>query len=87
DRGRIAETLRDLREIRRAMPEDPYLLYSQGSDTTERVTDAALPEPADAVDAVISGAGGSDLVGIYAAGQMFRGFASSFGQRNWSTTA
>ncbi len=87
DRGRIAEALRDLREIRRAMPEDPYLLYSQGSDTTERVTDAALPEPADAVDAVISGAGGSDLVGIYAAGEMFRGFASSFGQRNWSTTA
>jgi predicted Zn-dependent protease len=32
---------------------------------------------------VVASAGGADLVGIFASGPVFRGFANSLGQRNW----
>lgn len=86
DRQRLGDALRELREIRALVPDDPFLLYSTGSHTTERVRAGVLPGAGDAADAVISGAAGSDLVGIYAAGETFHGFASSLGQRNWSVT-
>ena len=35
------------------------------------------------IDAVLGAARGQDLVGLYAGGPVCRGFANSFGQRNW----
>ena len=87
DHARMEALLSDLRVRRSALPPDPHLLYSTGSDATERLIGGAPPEPGDAVDAVVAGAEGRDLVGIYAAGQTFRGFASSLGQRNWFSAA
>jgi len=43
----------------------------------------ALPPSADAVERILDAARGTDLVGLYAAGPVFRGFADSHGQRNW----
>lgn len=83
DHRRVGDLMSDLREQRAVLPDDPYLLYSTGSDASERLVDGQAPSSTDAIDAIVSGAGDSDLVGIYAAGQSFRGFASSFGQRNW----
>ena len=45
-----------------------------------------LPGREQAVDSVIEVAGKHDLVGIYAAGGIHRGFANSLGQRNWFTS-
>ncbi len=83
DHSRIDSLLAELRAVREVLPADPHLLYSTGSGSSERLVDGGQPSPEDAVDAVVSGAAGRDLVGIYAAGQTFRGFASSLGQRNW----
>jgi predicted Zn-dependent protease len=46
-----------------------------------------LPAAGKIVDEVIGAAQGLDLVGFLAAGPIYRGFANSFGQRNWHETA
>jgi predicted Zn-dependent protease len=38
------------------------------------------------VDRIAAATAGTDMVGIYAAGVVLRGFANSFGQRNWYQT-
>ncbi|MEM7341682.1 MAG: metallopeptidase TldD-related protein [Actinomycetota bacterium] len=83
DRARIASMLRDLRERRSVAPPDPYLAYATDVSSSERVNEGSVPEPGWAIDAVQKAAGDSDLVGIYAAGDTFSGFANSLGQRNW----
>ncbi len=51
-----------------------------------RVRGDPLPPAEVVIDAVLGAADGLDLVGLYAAGPMYRGFANSFGQRNWHET-
>lgn len=83
DQARLARTLDDLREARRLLPPDPYLSYATEVRSTERVHAGALPEPDWAVSRIQSVGTGRDLVGLYAAGDTFAGFANSLGQRNW----
>ncbi len=65
------------------LPEDPYLLYATEVNSTEQIADSRLL-PANQVIADIVDAGdGADLVGILAQGTIYRGFANSFGQKNW----
>jgi predicted Zn-dependent protease len=42
-----------------------------------------LPQREEAVTAILDAGRGRDLVGIYAAGGIYAGFANAFGQRNW----
>lgn len=83
DRRRTGEVLGDLREQIRFVPEDPYLLHATdtGSTTDERPAD--LPDGEGAVDRILDACAGRDLVGIYASGDVFSGFASSLGLRHW----
>ncbi len=88
DRARVLRTLESLREQRAMVPEDPYLVYSTSDVRTSTVRRADLPEPATVLGEVGEAASGpADLVGIYAAGDSFDGFASSLGQRNWAQSA
>jgi len=83
DDARLATLLSQLREQRAFVEDDPFLLYNTEPTSTERVERGSIPEP-DAALAEIRAAGkGRDLVGIYAAGDTFQGFANSLGQRNW----
>ena len=83
DDARLATLIARLREQRRLVPDDPYLLYNTEPTSTERVEHGDVPAP-DAALADIRHAGkGRDLVGIYASGDTFSGFANSLGQRNW----
>lgn len=86
DRPRLAELIEDLRETRQHVPEDPYLLYATEPRSGERLAENRLPDGAAAVGAVRDAGKGRDLVGIYAAGGIHTGFASSLGQRNWYTS-
>ncbi len=83
DRPRVTALLASLREQRAAAPEDPYLLYA--TEISDSVTEStgSMPSPGDAAGLIIDGAAGRDLVGIYAAGDTYSGFANSLGQRNW----
>lgn len=83
DRARIGELLRLLREQRTALPADPYLLYAREPHNTEHEAAAQVPDAGTAVTQIMDAATGVDVVGIWASGTLYRGFANSLGQRNW----
>lgn len=87
DDSRLAGLIVQLRDQRRLVADDPYLLYNTQVESTERTERGDIPTP-DAALADIRRAGEHrDLVGIYAAGDTCSGFANSLGQRNWFQSA
>ena len=83
DLASAREALAGLRDSLDSLPEDPWLLYNEAPRSTETVRRGRLSPAEGVVDEVLVQAKGKDLVGIYAAGTIFRGFANSLGQRNW----
>lgn len=83
DSGRIARALDELRTAVAASPEDPYLLVSETPCNSERRMGGVMPEPAEIVDAVLEAGRGRDLVGFFAGGPVWTGFANDAGQTNW----
>lgn len=83
DRARVGLLLDQLREQRRLVPPDPFLSYAAEVSSSERVDGGELPSSEAAIDEIRSAGSGKDLVGIYASGDTFVGFANSLGQRNW----
>jgi predicted Zn-dependent protease len=77
------QTLGRLREVLGDLPEDPWLLINETPHSTSNERRGALAPAEDVVSQVIRGAEAKDLVGFYAAGTIYRGFANSLGQRNW----
>jgi predicted Zn-dependent protease len=77
--GRLREALRDL-------PADPWLLINEEPRSSESERRGALASANAVVEEVLGTAAGRDLVGIYAGGTIYRGFANSLGQRNWHET-
>ena len=86
DRARLASAVEALRATRPYLPEDPHLLYAEHAPTSEQIHRGHLPEAPAGAAAVQAIGAQHDLVGIYAAGPIHSGFASSFGQRNWHST-
>ena len=83
DRGRLAQAVAALREQLPYLPEDPHLLYATEVQSSVQAGANRLPDSAAAVAAVLEAGRGQDLVGFYAAGCIYAGFANAFGQRNW----
>lgn len=83
DRSALASLIAALRAARAQLDEDPHLLYATDVRSSERRQPAVLPRGSDALDAVRDAGAGRDLVGIYAAGTSYAGFANGLGQRNW----
>jgi predicted Zn-dependent protease len=86
DTKRVTRLVQDLREKRAVLPEDPHLLYATEVNSSEQHGARDLPDAPDAIDAIQAAGQDRDLVGIYAAGGIYKGFASSLGQRNWFST-
>jgi predicted Zn-dependent protease len=59
------------------------LLYATEVQSSVQAGANRLPDSATAVAAVLEAGRGRDLVGFYAAGCIYAGFANAFGQRNW----
>jgi len=76
-------TIARLRDAISDLPEDPWLLVAEQPESTETAHRGRLAPGADVVRQVVDAAQGRDLVGFYAGGTIQRGFANSFGQRNW----
>jgi len=87
DRPRVSALIASLREQRAVMPADPHLLFATEVSSSLTELTGAMPEPGDAAGLIIQGAAGRDLVGVYAAGDTYSGFANSFGQRNWFSSS
>jgi predicted Zn-dependent protease len=83
DAALVDAVIAELRADLPVLPEDPYLLYSTAVQGSEVVRRGCLPPAEEAIDTVVGSARGADLVGIFASGPVFRGFANSAGQRNW----
>jgi predicted Zn-dependent protease len=83
DGERLEALVEELRQKLPYLPEDPYLLYATEVHNSESHGDNRLPAAEDAVAALIAAGEGRDLVGIYASGGTYAGFANSLGQRNW----
>lgn len=75
--------LAELRSTLADLAADPYLLYATDVRSSQNKRSGTLPSPEDCVEQIVAAARGQDLVGIYAAGTIYRGFANSLGQRNW----
>lgn len=87
DRAQLDTLIRSLREQRSVVPDDPYLVTSTDGASTEKISTTETPASAFVLDEIQSVSKGKDLVGIYADGSMYSGFASSLGQRNWYQTS
>jgi len=83
DRADIGEALVALRGAIADLPDDPHLDYATDVCSTRTVRTSNLPHSEQIIASVLDAAQGLDLVGIYAAGPVYRGFANSLGQRNW----
>jgi predicted Zn-dependent protease len=83
DRSAIAATVAAARSALADAVDDPHLLVATDVRSSREVRGSPLPPAESLVDAVLDAARGADLVGLYAGGTMYRGFANSRGQRNW----
>ncbi len=83
DRDDIAAALAALRAVLDDVPEDPHLAYATELRSSRDVRSATLAASEEVIASVLAAGAGLDLVGIYASGPVYRGFANSLGQRNW----
>ncbi len=83
DREAIMRAIATLRAALPELADDPHLLLPEGIVSTRVKRDGALPPSEVIVDEVLDAAKELDLVGLLAAGPLYRGFANSEGQRNW----
>ncbi|HSF34376.1 MAG TPA: metallopeptidase TldD-related protein [Candidatus Tectomicrobia bacterium] len=83
DRAHLNQVITELREQLPYLPEDPHLLYATTVHSSVHQGENRLPVKADAVAAMLDAGTGRDLVGLYAAGGIYAGFANALGQRNW----
>ncbi|NBB82276.1 MAG: peptidase, partial [Alphaproteobacteria bacterium] len=83
DAARAGMLLERLRERLPHLPEDPYLHFSEQAEESWHDRPAALPDADEAVGTIADLADGLDLVGIWAAGSVAEGLASSIGHRHW----
>jgi predicted Zn-dependent protease len=72
-----------LRSVLPDLTDDPHLLLPSTVDSTRTSRGGPLPPSAAMVETILDAANGHDLVGLLAAGPVYRGFANSDGQRNW----
>jgi len=83
DRQRLHDALAQLRQTLPLLPVDPYLRLDESPWQSHDLQAQPLPDCAEALSLIEREAGDLDLVGIYAAGPICRGFASSFGAFGW----
>jgi predicted Zn-dependent protease len=79
----LTEHLDRLRRALDDLPEDPWLLVNERPQSTDRARRGALAAAEEVLRQATDAARGRDLVGLYAGGTIYRGFANSLGQRNW----
>ncbi|MGS7253374.1 TldD/PmbA family protein [Pseudomonas anuradhapurensis] len=83
DSQRLDTALEQLRQTLPLLAVDPYLRLDQSAWHSHSQQQQPLPELHEVLALLEREAGDLDLVGIYAAGPICRGFASSFGAFGW----
>nr|WP_225932830.1 TldD/PmbA family protein [Pseudomonas oryzicola] len=83
DSQRLDTALEQLRQTLPLLAVDPYLCLDESAWHSHSQQQQPLPELNEVLALLEREAGDLDLVGIYAAGPICRGFASSFGAFGW----
>ena len=83
DRTRLQSTVAELRTMIGHLPEDPHLMLASDGESFEDLTESLLPESSEVVSEVCKAAEGYDFVGLYAAGDIHRAYASTSGIRRY----
>ena len=83
----LGHTLTELRALLDVLPADPYLLLDTQEWSTERQVPGQVPELQQVIDTICDLSQGLDMVGIYAGGTLYRGFANSWGAYGWHQCA
>ncbi|MDM3887553.1 TldD/PmbA family protein [Pseudomonas sp. BCRC 81390] len=83
DSQRLNTALEQLRQTLPLLAVDPYLRLDESAWHSHSQQQQPLPELNEVLALLEHEAGDLDLVGIYAAGPICRGFASSFGAFGW----
>ncbi|MBH3430594.1 TldD/PmbA family protein [Pseudomonas alkylphenolica] len=83
DRQRLVQAIEQLRQTLPLLAADPYLQLNDEAWHSHSVQEQALPDTDQVLAQIKQGAAELDLVGIYAAGPIYRGFANSFGAFGW----
>ncbi|POG01890.1 Zn-dependent protease [Pseudomonas putida] len=83
DRQRLIAALEQLRQTLPLLAIDPYLRLDESAWHSHSQQEQPLPALSEVLALLEREAGDLDLVGIYAAGPICRGFASSFGAIGW----
>lgn len=90
DRAAIHRALAALRLEVPQLPIDPYLVLpdcpASGPCTSYEFNPGELLKPYQVADAVLPIVANLDFAGLYAAGQVIRGYADSAGQHHWFVT-
>jgi len=68
------------------LPEDPYIVLPEGDLKSRAANPGRLLAPEDTAAALTPAMQGVDLAGIWSSGNIFRGVATSTGQRHWFET-
>lgn len=82
----IADAVAGLRGALPELADDPHLLLPSTVESSRTTCGGELPAAEAMVDTILAAANGRDLVGLLAAGPVYRGFCDSEGQRNWHAT-
>jgi predicted Zn-dependent protease len=83
DTQRLLEGLQQLRATLTSLAKDPYLQPNTEAWQSSHAQRSPLPDSAQVVEQIAALGAGLDLVGFYAAGPLYRGFASSWGALGW----
>ncbi|MBE9030753.1 TldD/PmbA family protein [filamentous cyanobacterium LEGE 11480] len=86
DRQAAAFALDNLKQEVPTLPEDPYLVLPQGNATSREIHAGDLLEMDQVEATLLPRVLDLDFAGIYAAGQILRGYADSAGQKHWFST-
>jgi predicted Zn-dependent protease len=83
DGNAIRDAVTGLRAVLPDLVDDPLLLLPSEIRSSRTVRGDGVPASAAVIETILAAADGLDLVGFYAAGPVWQGFANSEGQFNW----
>ncbi|MGH8552455.1 MAG: TldD/PmbA family protein [Methylococcales bacterium] len=83
DSEHCLQLLGALRDQIESIPDDPYLWINHEVQNSESIDLNQQQSATHGIEEIIASSAGLDLVGFYASGPIQRGFANSFGQKNW----
>ncbi len=87
DRKELDAIIAALREQLPDLPADPHFMMATEVNSSCHSIESTLPPCSLMVEQILDAVQGYDFVGILASGPMYRGFANSYGQRNWHEIA